>query len=179
MTNRDKKLTGIFVRHLNAKWIKNQFLFVELKRWFWQLLMMVGAVPYTFVSLVILSFGGRIALDELPPFLAIVSIILWLGPYYLLSIFLHFRTDRFLPFQSKWWLSPRLYFTALFAFPWIGLMFFEVLLRPYTDYFQQGGLWVLHILLGSVVLTWLLSEWLCRFLTRYEIKSWRIYRRVV
>jgi hypothetical protein len=170
MTGADTLRDQNLAQRIQHGWAKRRGVVIEIKRWFQQLLMMIGAVPY------MLLIGGIFASTD--SFFGRVGFQICFALYYVMSAYLHFRIDKALQFKTAWWLSPRLYLTALLALPWLALMFFEMQLQPYSDYFHRSSLWVFHLLLGSVVLTWLLSEWLCRFLTRYDIKGGRIYRRV-
>lgn len=188
MINEFKRGFDAIVSGSKVALAKDKGNFAEMKRWFWQVLMMVGAVPYTFISFGVLSYGGKITLDELSPFWMTISNILWLGPYYLLSAFVHFRVDRFLSFERAWWLSPRIFVAALpisftlcfrFCSPPIAEDFLKSLLKQYpaadAAHFFFFGLGGLH--LSSVLLTWVLSEWFCRLRNRYQIKNWRILGR--
>ena len=149
----------------------------EFKRWGIQFLVMLGAVPYFIGVGHILTFPLH--------FIDVPAQLAWTGywvifsilvSYYLISLKLHLIFDKKKIFSSSPLISIRPYLTiplvvqtlgAWGDFLYIPKEVQATILQVFRPLEEAS-----HILLfvSSVLLTWLLSEWVCRF------KRWRSRR---
>ena len=142
----------------------------EFKRWGIQFLVMVGAVPYVIGMGHILSFPLR--------FIDVPKNFDWVGnwvmllvfiSYYLISLKLHLVFDKKRTFSRSLLLSIRPYLTIPLVIQavWFWGDFLNVateIQNAIRQIFEPiGNFSFPMLLLSSVLLTWLLSEWVCRF----------------
>ena len=163
---------------LLTKW--QDLLLSESKRWGIQFLMMLGAIPYFGIVANIIGYALNVFdLTRRYEWIAFaVSFSVCLS-YYLISLKLHYIFDNKKTFSSSFLYSVR---------PYIAIPLVVQQLAAWSPIFgisRELGVFILEfyepfneaifhfLFISSVLLTWLLSEWVCRF------QRWRARRRVV
>lgn len=123
----------------------------ELSRWAIQFLLILFAIPYGFISIIILGsylspkFGDAIGL------LATTVSLLF---YYLISVYFHYLADKTYIFKKPWIKSIRVYATFFSMIPLL-IMYLVKGNISFLDNF-------VNFFIFCIIYTWLLSEYLSK-----------------